>query len=125
VGEGDNLFGFWQRSTIRQGNNLAEGLKEGAFGRRPEQRRGNALAHDVADDDIEEPVNMPEKVIEVAADPLRGNRKRRHMRPGEIPRRLIEKQRLLNLEADLDLSLSLSRRQFFRLPAFCNIPGDL
>ena len=95
VGEGDDLFGFWQRSTIRKGNNLAEGLKEGAFGRRPEQRRGNALAHDVADDDIEALVNVPEKVIEIAADPLRGNRKRRHMRPGEIPRRLIEKQRLL------------------------------
>ena len=75
--------------------------------------------------DIEALVNVPEKVVEIAADPLRGNCKRRHMRPGEIPRRLIEKQRLLNFEADLDLSLSLSRRQFFRLPAFCNIPGDL
>ena len=48
-----DLLRFGQRSRLGQRNQAAERLEEVALGCRAQQRRGDALAHDVADDDVE------------------------------------------------------------------------
>ena len=49
---------------------------------------------------------MLEEIVEVAVDALRRNGQGRNADPRQIARRLVEQERLLDPEADLDLLLT-------------------
>ena len=90
----------------------------------PSSAAGNPFAHDVADDDVETDVAMVEEVVEVAVNALRWNGQRRGAHAGQILRRLLEQQRLLDLEADLDFLLARPGELLLRALAVGDVLGD-
>ncbi len=107
-----------------QRNQAAERLQEMALGRGAEQRGRDPFAHHVADDDVEAVVAVLEEIVEVAVDALRGNRERGHADAGHVSGRLVEQQRLLDLEADLDLLFPRARQFLLRALAVGDVFGD-
>ena len=107
-----------------EGNQAAERLKKVALGGGAEQCRGNPLAHHVSDDDVEAVVPVLEEIVEVAVDALRRNRERGDPHPRQIAGRLVEQERLLDLEADLDLLLTRPGQLLLRALPLGDVFGD-
>ena len=70
VRERHDILRLGEHARRRQRDEAAQRLQEMALGCRAEERRGNALAHDIADDDVEAGVAVVEEIVEVAVDPL-------------------------------------------------------
>ena len=67
---------------------------------------------------------MLEEIVEVAVDSLRRNGERGDAYPADRSRRLIEQERLLDLEADLDLLLPRPGQLLLRALALGDVFGD-
>ena len=113
-----------ERSWCGERNQAAERLQKVALGCGAEQRRGNPLAHHVSDDDVEAVVPVLEEIVEVAVDALRRNGERGHAHARHVSGRLVEQERLLDLEADLDLLLTRPRQLLLRALALGDVFGD-
>ena len=124
VRERHDVFRFRKCPGLGERNQPAERLQKVTLGRRAEECRGNTLAHDVADDDVEAVVPMLEEVVEVTIDALRWNGERRHTHAGHVAGRLVEQERLLDLEADLDLLLARPRQFLLRPLALGDVFRD-
>src|SRR4029453_3918523 len=101
VRERDDILALGQGTGFGQGDEAAEGLQEMTLRGRAEQRGGNTLPHHVPDDDVEPGIAVIEEIVEGAGDWLGGDGQGCRTHAGEILRRLLEKQGLLDPEADL------------------------
>ena len=119
-----DVLRFRERPGSGERNQAAERLKKVALGGGAEQRRGNPFAHHVPDDDVEAIVPVLEEIVEVAVDSLRRNRERGHAYARHVSGRLVEQERLLNLEADLDFLLARPSQLFLRPLALGDVFGD-
>src|SRR5262245_12722296 len=124
VRERHDVFRFWKRPGRGKRKQPAERLQEVTLGRRAEKCRGNTLAHDVADDDVEAVVPVLEEIVEVTVDALRWNGECRHPHARHVAGRLVEQERLLDLEADLDLLLARPRQFLLRPLALGDVLRD-
>ena len=124
VGQRHDVLRFREGSRCGERNQAAERLQKVALGRGAEQRRGNPLAHHVSDDDVEAVVPVLEEIVEVAVDSLRRNGERGHAHARHVSGRLVEQERLLDLEADLDLLLARPSQLLLRPLALGDVFGD-
>jgi hypothetical protein len=100
----DNFLGFRKFRAPRLCDQMPEGVQELAFDGGTEQRRWNTFAHDVADENVEQPTMVRKEIVEVAINLLGRDRECGHPYPGQIARRLAEQQRLLNPGTDFNLA---------------------
>ena len=124
VGHRHDVFRFGECAGWGQRDQSAERLQKVALRGRTEQGGRDPFAHDVSDDDVEAVVAVLEEIVEVAVDALRWNSERGDTHARHVSRRLVEKQGLLDLEADLDFLLARACELLLRLFALGDVFGD-
>ena len=106
VGQRDDLLGLGQSAGWRFAHEVGQGVEDMALGGRPQKGRGNALAHHVRDDDVQDAVVVLIEVVEIAVDLPGGDGERRQPEAGDVDRQRVEQQRLLDVVADLDFAVA-------------------